>query len=40
MPLYAYFLRRLVMAVPLIIGISFVAFVIANLVPSDPMAAN
>ena len=40
MPLYMYFLRRLVMAIPLIIGISFVSFVIANLVPSDPMAAN
>ncbi len=40
MSLGAYFLRRLVMAVPLIIGISLVAFVIANLVPADPTAAN
>lgn len=40
MSLYVYFLRRLVVAVPLIIGISLVAFVIANLVPSDPLAAN
>ena len=40
MPLYLYLLRRLVLTIPLIIGISLVAFVIANLVPSDPMAAN
>ncbi|MBN2471021.1 MAG: ABC transporter permease [Anaerolineae bacterium] len=40
MSLGAYLLRRLIMAVPLIIGISLVAFVIANLVPADPTAAN
>ncbi len=40
MSLYVLLLRRLVMAVPLVIGISLVAFVIANLVPSDPLAAN
>ncbi|MBN2471296.1 MAG: ABC transporter permease [Anaerolineae bacterium] len=40
MSLYAYFLRRLVVAIPLIIGISLVSFIIANLVPSDPLAAN
>lgn len=40
MSLYVYFLRRVLVAIPLIIGISLVAFVIANLVPSDPLAAN
>jgi peptide/nickel transport system permease protein len=40
MSLYVYLLRRLAMAIPLVIGISLVAFIIANLVPSDPMAAN
>ncbi|NPV65998.1 MAG: ABC transporter permease [Anaerolineae bacterium] len=40
MSLSAYFLRRLLLAVPLVIGISLVSFIIANLVPSDPMAAN
>jgi len=40
MSLSTYLLRRLLLAVPLVIGISLVSFVIANLVPSDPMAAN
>ncbi|GAB4439612.1 MAG: ABC transporter permease [Anaerolineae bacterium] len=40
MPLYLYMLRRLFLAIPLIIGISLVAFIIANLVPADPTAAN
>ncbi len=40
MSLSMYLLRRLILAVPLVIGISLVAFLIANLVPTDPMAAN
>ncbi len=40
MSLSTYLLRRLLLVVPLVIGISLVSFVIANLVPSDPMAAN
>ena len=40
MSLYVYFIRRVLVAIPLIVGISLVAFVIANLVPSDPLAAN
>ena len=40
MPLHLYMLRRLFLAIPLIIGISLVAFIIANLVPADPTAAN
>ncbi len=40
MPLHLYILRRVVLTIPLLIGITLVAFVIANLVPSDPMAAN
>ncbi len=40
MPLYLYILRRILLSVPLLIGITLVAFIIANLVPSDPMTAN
>ena len=40
MPLYQYILRRLVLIVPLIFGISLIAFAISHAVPSDPVAAN
>jgi peptide/nickel transport system permease protein len=40
MPLYLYILRRLVFMIPLLIGITLVAFVIGNAVPGDPVAAN
>jgi peptide/nickel transport system permease protein len=40
MPLHLFLLRRLLLVVPLVIGISLVAFIIASLVPSDPTAAN
>ncbi len=40
MPLYLYILRRLVLMIPLLIGITLVAFVIANAIPSDPVAAS
>lgn len=39
MSLYTYLLRRLLISIPMIIGVSLVAFTIANFVPSDPMAA-
>jgi peptide/nickel transport system permease protein len=40
MPIYLFILRRLVLMVPLLIGVTLVAFIIANLVPTDPVAAN
>lgn len=40
MPLYQYILRRLVLVVPLLFGISLIAFAISHAVPSDPVAAN
>ena len=40
MPLYQYILRRLVLIVPLLFGISLIAFAISHAVPSDPVAAN
>jgi peptide/nickel transport system permease protein len=40
MPLYLYILRRLVLMIPLLIGITLVAFVIGHVVPSDPVVAS
>jgi peptide/nickel transport system permease protein len=40
MPLYQYILRRLVLIIPLLFGISLIAFTISHAVPSDPVAAN
>lgn len=40
MSIQLYILRRLVFIIPLVIGITFVAFFIANAVPSDPINAN
>ena len=40
MPLQVFFLRRLLLTIPLLIGITLVSFVIANAVPSDPVSAN
>jgi peptide/nickel transport system permease protein len=40
MPLYRYILRRIVFVIPLLIGITLAAFMIANLVPADPINAN
>ncbi len=40
MPLYRYVLRRILFVIPLLIGITLVAFVIANAVPADPINAN
>lgn len=40
MPLYQYVLRRLIFTIPLLIGITLVAFLIANAVPADPINAN
>ncbi len=40
MPLQVFFLRRLLLTIPLLIGITLVSFIIANAVPSDPVSAN
>ncbi|MFW6069297.1 MAG: ABC transporter permease [Chloroflexota bacterium] len=40
MSLSVYFLRRLLLAIPLILGITVVSFIIANAVPADPINAN
>ena len=40
MPIYKYILRRILFAVPLLLGITVVAFLIANAIPADPINAN
>lgn len=40
MPLYQYLLRRVLFAIPLVLGITVVAFLIANAIPADPINAN
>ena len=35
-----YFLRRIVFVTPLLLGITVMAFLIANLIPADPIIAN
>lgn len=40
MPFHLYFLRRLLFVVPTLIGITVIAFVIANAIPADPVVAN
>ena len=40
MPLYKYILRRVLFAIPLVLGITVVAFLIANAIPADPINAN
>ncbi len=40
MPLHLYIVRRFLFAIPLVIGITLVAFIIANAIPSDPVSAN
>lgn len=40
MPIYRYIARRLALLVPLLIGVTLLAFVISNAVPADPVTAN
>ncbi len=40
MPLYQYILRRLVLTIPLLIGITLIVFLISHAVPADPVTAN
>ena len=40
MPIYQYIFRRVLFAIPLLLGITVVAFLIANAIPADPINAN
>jgi peptide/nickel transport system permease protein len=40
MPIYRYILRRLALLIPLLIGVTLLAFIISNAVPADPVTAN
>ncbi len=40
MPLYQYILRRLSLTIPLLIGVTLIAFTISQAVPADPITAN
>ncbi len=40
MPVYRYILRRLALTIPLLFGITLMAFVISHAVPADPVTAN
>lgn len=40
MTVQAYVLRRVLLVIPLIIGVTLVTFVVSHLVPSDPVAAS
>ena len=40
MTFFRYFLRRLILTIPLLLGITFMAFLIANAIPADPINAN
>ena len=40
MPIYQYILRRLALSVPLIFGVTLIAFIISHAVPADPITAN
>lgn len=40
MPIYLYILRRLVLTIPLLFGITLMAFAISHAIPADPVTAN
>lgn len=40
MPLYQYILRRLILTIPLLFGVTLIAFIISQAVPADPITAN
>ena len=40
MPLHLYIIRRVVFVIPVLVGITLMAFLIANAVPADPINAN
>jgi peptide/nickel transport system permease protein len=40
MSIYAYILRRLLLMIPILVGITLVTFTVSHAVPGDPIAAN
>ncbi|RME64803.1 MAG: ABC transporter permease [Caldilineae bacterium] len=40
MPIYQYILRRLALMLPLLLGVTLIAFIISHAVPADPVTAN
>ncbi len=40
MPLYRYLVRRILFAIPTVLGISVMVFIVANAIPADPITAN
>src|SRR5215813_10427623 len=40
MPVYLFILRRLILMIPLLFGITLISFTLAHVVPADPVAAN
>jgi peptide/nickel transport system permease protein len=40
MSLHAYIIRRIIFIIPIVFGITFVAFLLTNAIPSDPINAN
>lgn len=40
MNFFQYFLRRLLLIIPILLGITVIAFIVANAVPADPINAN
>ena len=40
MSLPVYIIRRILFAIPLILGITLISFIIANAIPADPINAN
>jgi peptide/nickel transport system permease protein len=40
MPVYQYVARRLLLTIPLLFGVTLIAFVISHAVPADPVTAN
>jgi peptide/nickel transport system permease protein len=40
MPIYQYILRRLILTIPLLFGVTLIAFLISHAVPADPVTAN
>lgn len=40
MSLYLFVLRRIILTIPLLIGVTLIAFILAHIVPADPITAN
>lgn len=40
MPFHLYLLRRILLVIPIILGITLMAFIVANTIPADPVTAN